>query len=175
MKFRTLLGAMAVVLLASSAAATAEQASTSVNSARFETLKKLAGEWVEIAKDGKPGDKIASSIRVTAGGSAVHETLFPGTPHEMVTLYHLDGPDLVLTHYCILGNQPRMRAEPGKEPNQIAFKFTGGGNLKSDDEHHMHQLTLTILSDDHFRADWVSCQNGKECELVHLDLVRKQK
>ena len=29
----------------------------------------------------------------------------------MVTAYHLDGSDLVLTHYCIANNQPVLRAE----------------------------------------------------------------
>src|SRR5262245_51156677 len=77
----------------------------------LETIKKLAGDWVAVDKDGKPTDKVVSSIRVTAGGSAVREILFPGSDHEMVTMYHQEGPDLILTHYCILGNQPRMRAE----------------------------------------------------------------
>ena len=36
---------------------------------------------------------------------------FPGTGHAMTTVYHLDGRDLVLTHYCMGGNQPRMRAK----------------------------------------------------------------
>ena len=175
MRFRTLSGMLAIALLAGSAVARADDTASSANSARFETLKKLAGDWVEIGKDGKPSDKITSSIRVTAAGSAVHETLFPGTPHEMVTMYHLDGADLVLTHYCILGNQPHMRAEPGTEANRFVFKFTGAGNLKSEDEQHMHQATLTILSDDHFQAEWVACENGKDCHQVHLDLMRKQK
>ena len=45
---------------------------------------------------------------VIAAGSAVHEHMFPGGPHEMVTVYHLDGPDLLLTHYCAAGNKKLM-------------------------------------------------------------------
>src|SRR3954468_12502941 len=84
--------------------------------AGLEKLKKLAGTWVEADKDGKPTDKVVSVVKVTAGGSAVQETLFPGEPMEMVSVYHLDKGDLVMTHYCVLGNQPRMKAEPGPEP-----------------------------------------------------------
>ena len=62
----------------------------------FEKLKKLAGTWVEADKDGKPTDKVYSVIKVTSGGSVVHETIFPGTPMEMVSVYNLDGGDLVL-------------------------------------------------------------------------------
>ena len=88
-------------------------------------------------------------------------------------MYHLDGADLVLTHYCMLGNQPRMRAEPGKDANKIVFKFIGGTNLKSNDDHHMHQATLSIVDKDHFQAEWVSCKEGKSCHKAKFDLVRK--
>src|SRR6266404_4690335 len=97
--------------------------------ASLEKMKKLAGTWLAADKDGKPTDQVVSIIKVTAGGSAVHETLFPGQPHEMVSIYTVDGPDLVMTHYCVLGNQPCMKADPKSPANQIVFQFTGGGNL----------------------------------------------
>ena len=62
----------------------------------------------------------------TAGGSAVQETQFPGTPMEMVSVYHLDGADLVMTHYCVLGNQPRMKADPKSPADKIHFTFASG-------------------------------------------------
>jgi hypothetical protein len=55
--------------------------------AGLEKMKKLAGTWLAADKDGKPTDQVVSIIKVTAGGSAVHETLFPGQPHEMVSIY----------------------------------------------------------------------------------------
>jgi hypothetical protein len=147
---------------------------TSANAARLEALKKLAGNWVEVGKDGKAADNVVSSIRVTSRGSVVQETLFPGSDHEMVTMYYLDGADLVLTHYCALGNQPRMRAEPANETNRLVFKFIGGGNLKSEDEMHMHAATLTLISDDHFKSEWTACKDGKPCHQASFDLVRKR-
>ena len=74
----------------------------------LEKMKKLAGTWVEADKDGKPTDKVVSVVKVTAGGSTVHETLFPGQPMEMVSVYHLDGADLVIP-ITALGNQPKMK------------------------------------------------------------------
>ena len=112
---------------------------------------------------------------MTAGGTAIEETVFPGADHEMITMYHLDGDDLILTHYCILGNQPRMRAEPGKDVDRIAFKFVGGTNMKSANEHHMDHATFTLLDNDHFKTEWVSCKDGATCHEVTLNLVRKQK
>ena len=89
----------------------------------LETMKKLAGTWLAADNDGKPTDQVVSIIKVTAGGSVVHETLFPGQPHEMVSIYTADGPDLVMTHYCVLGNQPRMKADPKSPANKISFQF----------------------------------------------------
>ena len=47
--------------------------------------------------------------------------------------------------------------------------------MKSTDDHHMHQATLRLKDNDHYRAEWVSCQDGKTCHQVQFDLVRKQK
>src|SRR5262249_6635714 len=64
---------------------------TSPTNTALEKMKKLAGTWLLADKDGKPTDQVASIIKVTAGGSAVHETHFPGQPHEMVSVYTVDG------------------------------------------------------------------------------------
>lgn len=174
MKFRTVFS-MTIVLLAAQASAWANDNAGAANSQRFEALKKLAGDWVQVGKDGKPTDKLVSSIRVTSAGTAVEETLFPGSDHEMVTMYHLDGDDLILTHYCSLGNQPRLKAEPDQDVNRIVFKFVGATNLKSADEMHIHRATFTLDGADHFQAEWVANKDGKPCHQETLDLVRKQK
>src|SRR5262249_46663801 len=61
--------------------------------AGLEKMKTLVGTWVVADKDGKPTDDVVSVIKLTAGGSAVHETLFPGQPHEMISVYTADGSD----------------------------------------------------------------------------------
>ena len=175
MLYRASLCVALVASLTLVAAANGDENATSASATRFDALKKLAGDWVQIGKDGKPTDKVVSSFRVTAGGTVVQETLFPGSDHEMVTMYHLDGQDLMLTHYCMLGNQPRMKAEPGPDTKRLAFRFVGSTNLKSSDENHMHEATLTLAGDDRFQAEWVSCKDGQECHKVGFDLVRKPK
>ena len=50
------------------------------------------------------------------------ETIFPGSEHEMITVIHPDGDDLALTHYCMLGNQPQMKAAGKGEGNKVEFK-----------------------------------------------------
>src|SRR5262245_26197840 len=126
----------------------------------LEKLKKLVGTWVAADKDGKPTDQVVSVIKVTAGGSAVHETLFPGQEHEMISVYTLDGADLIMTHYCVLGNQPRMKADPQSPANQIVFRLAGGTNLDPAKDKHMHEATLTIVSDDQIEINGVGWENG---------------
>jgi hypothetical protein len=142
----------------------------------FEKMKKLAGTWVVADEDGKPTDQVISIIKVTAGGSAVHETHFPGQPQEMVSVYTLDGPDLVMTHYCVLGNQPRLKADRNSSANQISFEFAGGSNLDPAKDRHMHSATLTIVDDSHLELAGVGWQGGAPAKdmCCGMKLVRKK-
>jgi hypothetical protein len=175
MILRRMSAVLTLSLLAVFAPARAGEPGARTSSQQFAALKQLAGDWVEIGKDGRPTEKVISSMRVTAGGTAVQETLFPGTEKEMVTMYHLDGDHLVLTHYCILGNQPRMQAEASSDVNQIAFKFAGASNLKSAGAQHMDHATLTLEGKDRLKSEWVSCEDGQTCHEVRFDLARKRK
>src|SRR5689334_6855196 len=64
----------------------------------FDAIKKLAGTWEMTAA--APGEKPAQiTFKVTAGGSAVQETMFAGAAHEMINMYTRDGATLLMTHY----------------------------------------------------------------------------
>ena len=141
--------------------------------ASLERFKTLAGEWVA-AEDGdmvKKGDLVAR-YAVTASGSAVVETVFPGSEHEMMTVYHADGPDLVLTHYCMEGNQPRMRAR-GAQGSRIAFAYDGGTNIDPKRDRHMHSATFDLVGADEIRSEWNEIAEGKTVFLARMHLVRK--
>jgi hypothetical protein len=141
--------------------------------AAFERFKGLAGDWVA-AEDGemmKKGDLVAR-YRLTGAESAVVEDIFPGTPHAMTTVFHMDGPDLVLTHYCMTGNQPRMRAKATSAP-RIAFAFDGGTNVDAKHDRHMHQATFEFVGKDEIRSTWDEYADGKPAMTVTMHLVRK--
>lgn len=154
----------------------AHHAPAGATNVNFEKMKKLAGTWVEADKDGKPTDKVVSVIKITAGGSAVHETTFPGDAMEMVSVYTVDGKDLVMTHYCMLGNQPRLKADPKSPENKISFDFAGGGNLDPKKDQHMHSAVLTLVDADHLQIDGVAWENGAPAKEMcgTMKLVRKK-
>src|SRR5437016_10617001 len=77
-------------------------------SAEFERMKSLAGTWKGTHDMGKGPMEVTVVYTVVAGGSAVEERFFAGTPNEMVTMYHDKQGKLSLTHYCMLHNQPGM-------------------------------------------------------------------
>jgi hypothetical protein len=135
----------------------------------FEELKKLEGTWQSTDKE----HPAKVTFRCSVGGSVMVETMSLPDHPEMITMYHLDGEDLVLTHYCKLGNQPRMRAEKGQKPGVLRFTYDGGTNLKPNDM-HMHALTVTIQDADHVKEEWTLFDAGKETAVVAIPLVRKK-
>jgi len=157
---QSLAAALVLVMLVGSSRGADSAKAGSANST-FEKLKGLAGTWVEAGPDGKPTDKVVSIVRVTAGGSVVHETLFPGDPMEMISVYHLDKDDLLMTHYCALGNQPRMKADPDSPPNQIRWQFAGGTNFDPSKDAHMHAATVTFVDADHIEVEGEGWADGK--------------
>ncbi len=144
--------------------------------AGLEKLKTLVGTWVTADKDGKPTEEVVSVIKLTAGGSAIQETLFPGQPHEMISIYTADGPDVLMTHYCVLGNQPRMKASTKSLTNTLKFEFAGGTNLDPKKDKHMHAATLTIVDADHYEMEGIGWENGEPAKEMcnGMKLVRKK-
>ena len=127
--------------------------------AAFAKLKTLAGDW-EGGIGTPDGPKGEVRYRVTGAGSALVETQFPGLAHEMVTVYHLDGNDLVLTHYCAAKNQPRMKLASATE-TEFVFEFAGGTNLDPARDFHMHDSTIRITAPGRVESTWYAWNGGK--------------
>jgi hypothetical protein len=142
---------------------------------QFELLKTLAGDWSgKASHGGHEPFEVSVKYQVVSGGSTVMETLFCGTDHEMITMYHLDGNRLILTHYCAAGNQPRMQLVPTDNPKKLAFKFLDGTNMRPETDMHMHEAKIEILSNDHVKAEWVPYKDGKPIDPATFDLKRKK-
>lgn len=128
----------------------------------FERFKSLAGKWegTTVGKDGGSPERL--EYEVVADGSAVMETCHHGKA-VMITMYHLDGGRLMLTHYCMAKNQPRMRAtEYAGGGNEVTFTFFDGTNLANRDEGHMDKAWFKFIDADHFNSNWTWYQDGKE-------------
>jgi hypothetical protein len=142
--------------------------------AALEQFKQLAGEWVGKGKHGDMEHDIRVVYKVTSGGSAVVETIDPGSAHEMVSVIHADGDALLLTHYCVLGNQPQMKATPKPGDAKIAFEFVKATNLKSDKDSYMRSATFTFVDKDTLKTEWTHYIDGKEAGKAQFELKRKK-
>jgi hypothetical protein len=153
--------------------------------AAFARLKTLAGTWktqiegphaaakVKEHKDGHAA-QISVNFKVTGAGSALVETQFPGTGHEMTSIYHLDGEDLRMTHYCAMGNQPRVKLDRAhSRPDHLIFVFDGGTNLDPKKDMHIHGLTMTFQKDGQVTSDWEGYMGGKSSGITSFVMTRE--
>jgi len=134
---------------------------------RFELMKSLEGAWVVPDGDGTS----MLEYEVTANGSAILETVFPGQPSEMLSVYTLDSGRLVMTHYCAMGNQPYMLATDGDSANVIRFECQGAGNTASHADAHMHLGVFTI-GDGTLQTEWTMYSDLEPGQAHGLELVR---
>lgn len=128
----------------------------------FDQLKSLAGEW-----DGKSTEGPVKAVySVVSNGSAVMEHMSPSTPHEMITMYTLEGDRIQVTHYCSAGNQPVMQTGPSPAANgKYDFSFVRLSGAKTPDEPHMSRLSISMPDKEHLTETWSYDDHGKT--LVH--------
>ena len=151
----------------------------------FTFLKTLAGTWqgplttVPPQHDMGFGTLAQVSLRVTSRGNALaHEMKQAGTPDDParydhpITMLYLDGDRLLLTHYCDVGNRPRMVAKTSPGGNKVEFDFLdlSGGNQHG----HMHHAVFTIIDPNHHIEDWTFMTPGDKPVQAHFDLKRAQ-
>jgi hypothetical protein len=148
------------------------QTTSHTNSAEFERIKQLAGVWEGTSSMGKEGEKIRVEYRLTAGGSALVETLFPGSAEEMVSVYHDQKGKLAMTHYCMLRNQPSMTLRKA-DARTIELVFSKKGNaINPAKEKHMHAVSITFTDTNHITQKWTMFEKGKNTGEVTLTLAR---
>ncbi|MGE5055539.1 MAG: hypothetical protein ACM3WP_15380 [Acidobacteriota bacterium] len=147
----------------------------------FSLLKTLAGTWKGSVKTSpsQPGMEdgaMFATLRVTSRGNAiVHEMKEPGTPDDPkhddpITMFYLDGDQLLLTHYCDAGNRPRMAARTSPDGKKIEFDFV---DLSGGTEHgHMHHVVFNIIDANHHTEDWTYMTPGDKPVQAHMDLQR---
>ena len=171
MKTRMILLTLVVMFAVSAMAAELPKSTPSDNStAAFARLKSLVGSW----EGETPMGKIREQYELASDGHVLLEhTAIEGLHENMITTYYLDGDKLVLTHYCSLGNQPRMQAQHiDLASGSIAFGFVGAGNLASEQDKHMHSADFKLVDNDHYASNWTLFENGKPSQQVSVQYTR---
>ena len=120
--------------------------------------ESLVGAWKGTAS----GHPVSVTYALVSGGTALMETLDGEHGVTMVTMYAPDGAAMLATHYCAVGNQPRMRATGSPDGKSLAFEFVDVSNGAESSE-VMRRLVVTFIDADHFQQTWTSrAPDGKE-------------
>ena len=148
-------------LIAASAAlqsADVKPGQTTDAGAAFARLKTLVGQWEATTSSGK----VHLSYELVSGDTALLERESSDSMPSMVTVYYVDGGRLLLTHYCMVGNQPRMQAKAfNPDKGEIDFQFLDATNLASPAAGHMHNAKIRIVDNNHLVSEWQFYDNGK--------------
>jgi hypothetical protein len=141
----------------------------------FEQLKTLDGVWQGPATTIPPmpemqGDIMKVSLRTTSLGNALlHEMTSPKRPDDPITMFYLDGDQLLLTHYCDAGNRPRMAGKISPDGKTVEFDFV---DIAGSTQHgHMHHAKFTLIDADHHTEEWTYMM-GDHAVNAHFDLQR---
>jgi len=129
----------------------------------FQYIKTLAGNW---DREGGRGHEHGSSssmvsFKISAAGSIVTETYNAGKPNEMISVYHMDGNTLLMTHYCALQNAPVMKFEKTGVPGEIKLGFLGGTNFDPKVDAHAHEGVIEVKGADAFEVTSIGYAGGK--------------
>jgi hypothetical protein len=154
---RHLLVMATVALTAAAAHAAGPKSEASAGPAAYARLKTLVGEWEADTAMGKAH----ISYELIAGGTSLVEKESAEKMPAMLTVYYLDGDRLLLTHYCMAGNQPRMQARTfNSDTGEVAFEFLDATNL-TPGAGHMHNAKIRVADHDHLNTEWEFYENGQ--------------
>jgi hypothetical protein len=147
-------GFAGILCLICSGAAADTQAPDSAGARMFERMRGLVGTWegtLEWSGARTGTGKLRVNYHLTGNGSALVEDLLmtESDVPMMTTVYHLDGADLRMTHYCAAMNQPRLKATMIDDTTGSAsFTFVDVTNASSHPS-YVDGFSIHIINPDH--------------------------
>ncbi|MEO9634432.1 MAG: hypothetical protein ABJF89_02745 [Parasphingorhabdus sp.] len=136
----------------------------------FEQMSKLVGDW---KREGRDGSKFHIEFELTANNSVLVERWVSRGKTHSLTLYHRDQADVVATHYCPQGNQPRMKMSTPDGATKITFDFWDATNLAKPTDNHQHSLSFDLSQPDRVKRAEIYLSSAGE-EPSELVLVRME-
>ena len=141
----------------------------------LDRIKSLVGNWsgtFQWTGGREDSGSINATYYVTGNGSAVVENLMNENTAVMTSVYHLDGLDLRMTHFCAAQNQPRLKARrTDLDHGVIDFDFVDATNLRSPDAPHVHGLEIRLVDPDHLTLTFLF-QSGSIESREEINLKR---
>jgi hypothetical protein len=132
----------------------------------FDKLKALAGTWQGVFE----GTPVHVSLRVTSMGNALMHEMKGDGPEDPITMFNVDGDRLLLTHYCDVGNRPRMVGKVSPDGKTVEFNFLDVAG--STQYGNMQHVVFNLIDSDHHTELWEFAKADGKKEGGVLDLRR---
>lgn len=128
----------------------------------FLLLTQLEGRWLGSGGSlGTEPEEIVHEFTVAAGDSVVMEVMDPDGEREL-NAYHLVDGDLMLTHYCGGGSQPRLELDVDRAaPGVLPFVLVDGTGFDPETDRHIHSAKLVLRRGDRLESWWTAEKAGQ--------------
>ena len=135
----------------------------------LDRFKSMVGIWQGKSPSGGTSEV---TYQLAAGGTAVMADMHMAG-EDMVSMYYVDGDQLLMTHFCPTNNQPRMKAVISPDLNTVTFDFLDATNLPGPQAGHMHRAVFLFSDAGHYSEEWTWKQEGKDTKM-HFEMQRKK-
>jgi hypothetical protein len=140
----------AVLILAQMAFASAD-----AGDAAFGAFKGLQGAWA-IQSNGK---SLTIEMIYDVGSK---ESIITEHFGKELSVFYRDGNNLLMTHFCNAGNQPRLRLKANSPVGRYEFEMFDITNLPSPSTAHVQRIIYTFADDKHLELEIVWKNAGTE-------------
>lgn len=124
----------------------------------FDTLKTLQGNWA-IQSEGKTLP-IQMVYQVGSKSSIVTEQF-----GKELSVFYRDGNDVLMTHFCNGGNQPRLRLKQNSQAGVLEFEMFDITNLKDAEAPHVQRIIYRLTGEKEMKLEIVwKNGHGEESE-----------
>ena len=130
----------------------------------FATFKSLNGRWA-IESNSKT---LPIEMRYEVGSK---ESIVTEQFGKELSVIYLDGENLLMTHFCNAGNQPRLRLKEGRQPDVLEFEMFDITNLKDASTPHVQRIVYKVIDAKKMSLE-VIWKNGQSEEFEKYTLSR---
>ena len=121
----------------------------------FNTFISFKGKW-NIQSEGKP-----LSIKMIYDDGSKSSVVTEYFGKELSVIYR-DGKDLLMTHFCNSGNQPRLKFQERSRPGFLEFVLFDVTNLKNPDAPHVQKIIYKIINNKRLELELVWKKGNSE-------------
>ena len=141
------------------------------DSATFEKIKGLAGEWATPLDN---GEQMINIFTPFAYGTKVFAQEWENGKYITSTIFYMVGSELRADHFCDFKNEPRYTVKSDTvDPKVLHFEFRDATSLEAYPM-HFHSTTWHLVDKDHLVQDWYIQGGDKPEPPAHMEFTRKK-